>query len=176
MNGKRIIIAYFIVAALIFVLTRPIIVKLFINEIEPVTEEVIDDCMTNNTDVDSDDISEDETVSVRFNNEFDELIFNFCEQYNVDYELALSISRLETGNYSSEVFKRNFNFGGLLGSNGYFTYQTVEDGAEAFVKLIKWYTDNNMKTPHEIGRIYCPSSNTWGDVVCRIMKERPWDI
>lgn len=107
-----------------------------------------------------------------YSNKYDQIIADLCSIYGVDDILATAISRLETGNYTSDIFVTNNNFGGLLGVNGYYSYDSKQSGAESFVKLIKWYNDKGMTNPELMGSLYCPPGDDWAILVNELMTEQ----
>lgn len=54
----------------------------------------------------------------------------------IKYEALTAISALETGHFKSELVKEYNNVGGMRGSNGYFQYDTKQDGIEALSVLL----------------------------------------
>lgn len=54
----------------------------------------------------------------------------------IKYEALTAISALETGHFKSELAKEYNNVGGMRGSNGYFQYDTKQDGIEALSNLL----------------------------------------
>lgn len=54
----------------------------------------------------------------------------------IKYEVLTAISALETGHFKSELAKEYNNVGGMRGSNGYFQYDTKQDGIEALSDLL----------------------------------------
>lgn len=54
----------------------------------------------------------------------------------IKYEALTAISALETGHFKSELAKEYNNVGGMRGSNGYFQYDTKQDGIEALSDLL----------------------------------------
>lgn len=95
---------------------------------------------------------------------FDEVsckIKEVADNYNVDYKLAIAISKHETGTYTSLAFKDLNNVGGMM----YWTekgmllkrYDTLEEGIEAFVSNLKRnYIDMGLTSIEEIQKKYAP--------------------
>ena len=54
----------------------------------------------------------------------------------IKYEALTAISALETGHFKSDLAKYGNNVGGLRGRNGYFHYDTKQEGIEAFSNLL----------------------------------------
>lgn len=95
---------------------------------------------------------------------FDEVsceIKEVADNYNVDYKLAIAISKHETGTYTSLAFKDLNNVGGMM----YWTekgmllkrYDTLEEDIEAFVSNLKRnYIDMGLTSIEEIQKKYAP--------------------
>lgn len=71
--------------------------------------------------------------------------------------LVVSISKHETGNWTSKAFKNKNNFGGVMCNTGLKSYDTYNDGLNGFVSLLKnRYFDKGLITIETIGAVYCP--------------------
>lgn len=118
-------------------------------------------------------IEEPEETEVIYESEYDRivaLIQEAAEIEGINPKMAVAIARLETGNFTSDLFVNGHNFGGLLGKNGYYTYNSEPDGLVAYMKCLKWYKDSGMDTVDKMANTYCPNGN-WADRVKKIMKE-----
>ena len=83
-------------------------------------------------------------------------IQNKAIEYGIDWRIAVAISRWETGNYTSSLYKNKNNVGGLY-CKGFLSYQTLDEGIEAFVSNLKRnYFDIGLDTLEEIQKKYCP--------------------
>lgn len=102
----------------------------------------------------------------------DQLLAEISRKNGVDELLAIGISRLETGNYTSSLFESGHNYGGMLGVDGYMRWDTMEEGAEAYIRLLAWYRDQGMTTPEEMAEVYCPGNDEWAKIVNKIMEEK----
>ena len=100
-----------------------------------------------------------------YSHEMDKLIEAECMKLGIDEQTAIAIARLETGHYTSRLFTESNNFGGMGNGKRYYTYETPEDGAEAFVNMIKCYADKGMDTPRKMQKTYCPNNEAWADMV-----------
>lgn len=100
-----------------------------------------------------------------YTHDMDKLIEAECMKVGIDETTAIAIARLETGHYTSRLFTESNNFGGMGNGKRYYTYETPEDGAEAFVKMIKSYADKGMDTPKKMQKTYCPNNEAWADMV-----------
>lgn len=102
---------------------------------------------------------------------YDDMITYWCLMYEIDPNLAIAISRYETGHYTSKMFTEDHNFGGMRGSKGFMSFATDMEGCEAFVSMLKYgYIDEGLNTPELIQPKYCPGSTTWAIQVRRLMK------
>lgn len=95
-----------------------------------------------------------------FNNDNENNIYNYAIEQGLTKNQALlviSISRHETGNWTSKAFKNNNNFGGIMTSKGLKNYESYEEGLHDFVKILKkYYFDLGLNTIEKIGTKYCP--------------------
>ena len=77
--------------------------------------------------------------------------------------ITISISRHETGNWSSEAFLESYNFGGIMTNNtkNIKSYDSYEEGLIDFVTLLKdYYFDEGRTSIEDIGAKYCPIGAT----------------
>lgn len=103
-----------------------------------------------------------------------DLISSVAELYDVDPVLAVSVSRLETGNFESRVFIEDWNFGGITGRNGKLIhYETELEGVIGFIECLEWYkNDLKLVSVDEMAGTYCPPNKVqWAKSVKQIMKE-----
>lgn len=83
-------------------------------------------------------------------------IKNKAKEYNIDWKIAVSISKWETGNYTSNLYKNKNNVGGLY-CKGFLEYENLDAGIDAFVSNLKRnYFDLGLDTLEEIQKKYCP--------------------
>ena len=97
-----------------------------------------------------------------------------CKEYNIDYILAVSIARVETGNFKSELFLKYNNLGGLRNDYEWYKYDTLIEGVNAYVSMLKLeYIDKGLDTPEKMQPKYCPGKDGehWVSLVCKIMEE-----
>ena len=103
---------------------------------------------------------EKEETSINFSNDNETNIYNKCIEKGLSHNQALlliSISRHETGNWTSKAFTKNNNFGGIMDSDGLRDYNSYEDGLNDFVRILKtYYFDLGFDTIEKIGAKYCP--------------------
>ena len=83
-------------------------------------------------------------------------IQNKAIEYGIDWRIAVAISRWETGNYTSNLYKNKNNVGGLY-CKGFLEYKSLDEGIEAFISNLKRnYFDMGLDTIEEIQKKYCP--------------------
>lgn len=71
--------------------------------------------------------------------------------------MIMAISKQETGHWSSSAFKNGNNLGGIMGTNGLKSYDTLEQGIKSMVHLLKnYYIDKGLDTLEKIQTKYCP--------------------
>lgn len=104
------------------------------------------------------------------------LIKMACEIYDLDYTLAISIARLETANFTSDIYVQNNNVGGMRGLDGQWnSYKTLIEGVNEYVICLKDnYINQGLTTPELIQPKYCPTNDggkNWLKQVKIIMKE-----
>jgi len=113
-----------------------------------------------------------EDNEVDFASDFDYytwLIGYAAEINDVDPILAISVSRLETGNWNN--IDKHFNFGGLSINEKPMSFDSEVEGLEKYINLLKWYQKQGMDTPEKMAKVYCPMNTEWSKRVRNIMKE-----
>lgn len=85
-----------------------------------------------------------------------------AKKIGLNYEqtlISVAISKWETGNYTSSAFKNKNNVGGMMCSSGLISYNSLEDGINAFLtNLKKNYFDIGLDTIDKIKPKYCPDN------------------
>ena len=95
-------------------------------------------------------------------NDIEKSIYNKSIESELTHEqaiLVVAISKHETGNWTSSLYKNNNNFGGIYNSKEkkFYSYESNEKGLQAFVNLLKNnYFGKGLNTIEEIGSKYCP--------------------
>lgn len=95
-------------------------------------------------------------------NDTEKSIYNKSIESELTHEQAIllvAISKHETGNWTSDLYKNNNNFGGIYNGREekFYSYKSKEEGLQAFVNLLKNnYFGKGLKTIEEIGNKYCP--------------------
>lgn len=104
-----------------------------------------------------------------------EIIKQKAIENGVNYKIAIAISRYETGNWKSSLFRNGYNFGGMYNSNaGRFShYSSLEEGLDAYINLLVRYTNNYGEDLNAWGKRYCPPGDSWANAVRQIMREIP---
>lgn len=93
-----------------------------------------------------------------------------CETHGVPFDIALAISRLETGWFTSDAYLYRNNPGGLSKNEIPISFSSIDEGVEAFVSnLYKNYISEGLCTPSEIGEKYCPVDSNWASKVESLM-------
>lgn len=149
----RIIIVYSLIAIVIYNHFNPVVL---VQTVETETETIV---YINNEEFEE-EIEEEQTIQFASSNETN--IFNKCIDLGLTENQALmvvSISRHETGNWTSKAFTKNNNFGGIMtnGATQIKNYETYEQGLTDFVSILKnYYFDLGLNTIEQIGAKYCP--------------------
>lgn len=79
-----------------------------------------------------------------------------AEEYGIDWKMAIAISKWETGSWTSNIYNNKNNVGGMY-CRGFITYNSLDEGIEAFVSNLKRnYYDMGLNTIEKIGSKYCP--------------------
>lgn len=112
-----------------------------------------------------------EQVQIQFENEYDQMIYEATKDTEIDPYLAIAISRLETGHYTSSAFINGHNFGGMTNSHGVMSFDSISIGLEKYVNMLKWYYKNGMDTPDKMRLTYCPPNEDWANIVSSIYNE-----
>lgn len=96
-----------------------------------------------------------------------------CHQYGIEPDIPLAIARLETGHFTSRAFLDGNNVGGLSTNEVPMSFDTLEDGIEAFVQnLAENYFAQGFDTVEEIGKKYCPvNKENWIRIVNQLLEE-----
>lgn len=101
----------------------------------------------------------------------EELIIREAEAAGIDPNVAVAISRLETGHWTSYAYTYHNNVGGLSDNEVPRSYPTIEDGVKAFVECLVSYWKKGLTTPELMEPVYNPLSNgEWSRAVRSLMK------
>lgn len=114
--------------------------------------------------------TEEEPVEIEKPLTTEELIIREAEAAGIDPNVAVAISRLETGHWTSYAYVYHNNVGGLSDNEVPRSYATVEDGVKAFVECLVSYWEKGLTTPELIEPVYNPLSNgEWAQAVRSLM-------
>ena len=95
-----------------------------------------------------------------------------CEEAGVNPEIAVAISRVETGHFASKAFTKLHNVGGLSVNEEPIAYESLEEGIADFVNCLAWYQEDGLVTVEEIGKRWCPENyEAWVSLVKKVMEE-----
>lgn len=101
----------------------------------------------------------------------EERIKQACKKYDIDSDIPLAISILETGWWSSDAYIYGNNPGGMSINEVPIIYDSIDDGVDAFVSNLACnYFRIGLDTPEEIGSKYCPIDSEWSSKVSAIME------
>lgn len=160
----RVIIIYTLIGLSIFafekprVLVKEVLSSSIVEQVETLQNE-IDNLLTQLKAKDN-EIARLEVIA-NFN-DIEKKIYNKSIESELTHEqaiLVVAISKHETGNWTSDLYKNNNNFGGIYNSREekFYSYESNEKGLQAFVNLLKNnYFGKGLNTIEEIGAKYCP--------------------
>lgn len=94
-----------------------------------------------------------------------------CADYGISDEIPLAIAKLETGHFTSNAYINHNNPGGMSINEVPITYNTLDEGVEAFVSnLAENYFGIGLTTPEAIAQKYCPvNAENWASLVNQLM-------
>ena len=103
----------------------------------------------------------------------DEMFKVTTAAYGIDFNLVYAIARLETGNFSSDLWLNHNNPGGIKSNNGWASYSSPFEGIVEMCRLLKHnYVDRGLTSPESIGSVYCPNNaSEWASQVRILMGE-----
>lgn len=160
----RVAIIYLLIGLSIFafekprVLVKEVLSSSIVEQIETLQNEI--DNLLTQTKAKDNEIERLKVIAKL--NDIEKSIYNKSIESELTHEqaiLLIAISRHETGNWTSSLYKNNNNFGGLYnGKEGkFFYYNSKEEGLQAFVSLLKNnYFGKGLDTIEKIGSKYCP--------------------
>lgn len=86
-----------------------------------------------------------------------EFIYNTSKKQSVNPMLVAAIAKHETGNGTSSAIISLNNPGGLMGNNGLMKFNTLQDGLNKMIIVLKeYYIDQGLTTIEQIQKKYCP--------------------
>lgn len=153
----RATIIYLVIIVGIFLINQPNEVIVYKDKIVEVTKEVA------KVEVEQPVIKEpivEEPQNTCSLSEVECKIYNKAIEQGLSKEQAyiiLSISKHETGKWTSNAFINKYNLGGIMCSTGIKQYNSLDEGIEAFVNLLKnRYFGQGLDTIEKIQPVYCP--------------------
>ena len=91
------------------------------------------------------------------------------ELYNIEPELLQAIEILETGHYTSDLYKNKNNTWGAFDGNTYKYFDSPEQSTVELARTLrKYYLDKGLVTLTEIGKVFCPNDPEWPAKVNKI--------
>lgn len=160
----RVAIIYLLIGLSIFAFEKP---RVLVKEVlsSSIVEQV--ETLENEINIQDNQITQQEQEIARLNvvvklNDIEKKIYNTSINSELTHEqaiLVIAISKHETGNWTSSLYKNNNNFGGIYNSKEkkFYSYESNEKGLQAFVNLLKNnYFGKGLNTIEEIGAKYCP--------------------
>lgn len=160
----RVVIIYLLIGLSIFAFEKP---RVLVKEVlsSSIVEQV--ETLENEINIQDNQITQQKQEIERLNvvvklNDIEKKIYNTSINSELTHEqaiLVVAISKHETGNWTSSLYKNNNNFGGIYNSKDkkFYSYESNEKGLQAFVNLLKNnYFGKGLDTIEEIGSKYCP--------------------
>lgn len=160
----RVAIIYLLIGLSIFAFEKPrvLIKEVLSSSIVEQVETLENEINIQNSQLEAKD-KEIERLKVIANlKDIEKKIYNKALESDLTHEqaiLVVAISKHETGNWTSSLYKENNNFGGIYNSKEkkFYSYESNEKGLQAFVNLLKNnYFGKGLNTIEEIGAKYCP--------------------
>ena len=160
----RVAIIYLLIGLSIFAFEKP---RVLVKEVlsSSIMEQV--ETLENEINIQDNQITQQKQEIERLNvvvklNDIEKKIYNVAINSELTHEqaiLVVAISKHETGNWTSNLYKNNNNFGGIYNSKEqkFYSYESNDKGLQAFVNLLKNnYFGKGLDTIEEIGAKYCP--------------------
>lgn len=96
-----------------------------------------------------------------------------CDEAGIPeyYTMVAAISRLETGNFTSNLFVKHNNWGGMKENGKFASYESNFEGLHRYITMMKSKIRKYGDNVEAMQKHYCPGSDTWAPKVRRIMKE-----
>ena len=102
------------------------------------------------------------------NSEYIEKLITFYTSIytNVDASTALSIGAAESGYYKVKYMLRMNNIYGGMGYNGLIRHENIELGVLHYIRMLSInYYGKGLNTIYDIGYVYCPTVNDYGQKI-----------
>lgn len=160
----KVAIIYTLIGLSIFAFEKP---RVLVKEVlsSSMVEQI--ETLENEINIQNNQLTQKDNEIARLNviaklNDIEKKIYNASINSELTHEqaiLVVAISKHETGNWTSNLYKNNNNFGGIYNSKEqkFYSYESNEKGLQAFVNLLKNnYFAKGLDTIEEIGAKYCP--------------------
>lgn len=160
----KVAIIYTLIGLSIFAFEKP---RVLVKEVlsSSIVEQV--ETLENEINIQDNQITQQKQEIERLNvvvklNDIEKKIYNVAINSELTHEqaiLVVAISKHETGNWTSNLYKNNNNFGGIYNSKEqkFYSYESNDKGLQAFVNLLKNnYFGKGLDTIEKIGAKYCP--------------------
>lgn len=94
-------------------------------------------------------------------------------KYDIDPKLLEAIERLETGNYTSDVYKSLNNTWGAMDGDSFMSFESTDESTMALARCLRlYYFDEGYDTIEKISKKYCPyNAEHWAEQVSAIYSE-----
>ena len=99
----------------------------------------------------------------------EERILTAASAAGIDGNMAVAISRLETGHFSSAACVFGNNVGGLSDNEVPRSYASIDEGVAAYISCLSAYYSKGLTTPELIGPYWCPGNPEWPAKVRSLM-------
>ena len=95
------------------------------------------------------------------------------DTYNIDPKLLEAIERLESGHYTSNVYKSMNNSWGAMDGDDFMYFDSPDESTMALAKCLRtYYFDEGYDTIEKISKKYCPvNAEHWAEQVSAIYSE-----
>ena len=95
------------------------------------------------------------------------------DAYNIDPKLLEAIERLESGHYTSNVYKTMNNSWGAMDGDDFMYFDSPDESTMALAKCLRtYYFDEGYDTIEKISKKYCPvNAEHWAEQVSAIYSE-----
>ena len=91
------------------------------------------------------------------------------ELYDIDPKLLEAIERLESGNYTSNIYLTKNNTWGAFDGVSYKEFDSREQSTMELARTLRlYYYDAGLDTLEKIGAVYCPDNPNWPVLVREI--------
>lgn len=160
----KVAIIYTLIGLSIFAFEKP---RVLVKEVlsSSMVEQI--ETLENEINIQNNQLTQKDNEIARLNviaklNDIEKKIYNVAINSELTHEqaiLVVAISKHETGNWTSNLYKNNNNFGGIYNSKEqkFYSYESNDKGLQAFVNLLKNnYFAKGLDTIEEIGAKYCP--------------------